>query len=141
MSTESANTIRGHKVEKILIQRYEASPPDSDCYDMIYQGNFVEDKSSLSWHYKGKNCREQGRFSIEAHAHEEFKKLANQAGKKAIYAFVVVPRSLDDVIDDNQDNYREVWMTWENVDRLMNHRQVTSDKYYYRVPIRKVFPA
>jgi hypothetical protein len=137
MSTESANTIRGHEIEKLLIARYPgASLSSSNSHDVEYLGNHIEVKSSLSWHGKK---REGGRFSIEAHAHDkDLKKLVND-GERVLYSFFVVPRSDDDVIETDKSMYPEVWMTWESVDRNIKHKKLTDKPYYYRISIKKIF--
>jgi len=152
-SVGSQNTVRGHRVEKILAEIYNGTRSGHTGYDIDFEDVLLEVKSCLEWHStstRGKKYRHQGRFLIEVDKHETFKDKADAKNKKAVYAFVRIPRDVDGKFEEDPNNWSEVWMPWENIDRLVKDpktRRITKNKwrgwnktrYYYCVPIKLIF--
>jgi len=151
-SVGSMNSLRGKKVEKIIAKKYNGLLVSHDrvgC-DVELEGSLLEVKSSLSWHSYNKGLRHYpGRFLINIEYHEEFKRKADEKGKKVIYGFVRIPRHDDGKIEKDSGEWHEAWAAWENVDKLVKDskrvrivKSMLKDgfvRYYYAVRMEHIF--
>jgi len=152
-SVGSQNSQRGHKVEGIISDRYGGTLSGLSGYDFELNGILVEVKSCLSWHTtrdKGKPYSAEARVRIEIDEHEDLKKIADSQNKKAVYAFVKIPRYPDGKAEKNPVEWTEAWSKWEDVDSLVKDPKKvgTSEnttaidgrkRKYYNVKLRFIF--
>jgi len=152
-SVGSCNSTRGNEIEKIIVEKYSGIAAGHAGYDAELGACLLEIKSCAEWHVsysKGKLYRHKGRFLINTEKHEEFKKAADAAGKKAVYAFVKIPRYDDGRLENDPSSWIEVWAKWEDVDRLVKNsasRRITKNRwhgsditrYYYCVALKHIF--
>jgi len=151
-SVGSRNSTRGNKVQKIIAERYGGTSVINKGYDVELENCLLEVKSCLSWQYhqsKDKSRPTNARVLINVEKHETLKQKADEKNKKAIYAFVKIPRQENGKIERNSEEWLEAWVRWEYLDGIFKNpetrRVVKCEsksygvRYYYRIPLKLIF--
>jgi len=145
------NSLRGIEVEKIVAGKYNGTLPcDHVRYDIELEESLLEVKSCLDWHFYSRGLRRYpGRFLINKEYHKNFKKIADEKNKRAIYVFVKIPRYDSGAIEEDPKEFQEAWMKWEHVEKLVNDpnkvgivkSRLRDDfvRYYYAVRLEHIF--
>jgi hypothetical protein len=126
-SSGRENYERGEEAQRLIAERYEGTLPGAGCgYDVETEDYIIEVKSCLSGHCcKKSNSKGRRlvfpRMQIRVIDHDDMRRIAEEKGKRALYAFVSIPRRQDGSIEEDTKNWLDVWSSYELIDRMKNN--------------------